>query len=483
MKGFIIAGTKSGIGKTTITLGLMKNFQNVSPFKIGPDYIDGRFHEYATKNPSYNLDYFLMKEEGIKYSFLKHRKDISIIEGVMGLYDGLGDEFSNGSTAHISKILNLPIILVVDGEKRGTSISAEVLGYKNFDSEINICGVIINRVTSKKAYDILASSIEKYTGITCLGYLPKIQEVELGERHLGLIQAGEDEKLEEKLEILASKVKETINLDKILELTEIQTKENEIVDKLISGTIINTNKVINLKSKIISLDKKNKYQGVTIGIAKDSAFSFYYNDNIEFLKGLGVEIRYFSPINDKTIPTDVDILYFGGGYPENYGETLSKNQSMIESIRDFYNKNGVIYGECGGYIYLSKSLTTLDGKIHNFVGITDRSFVIKNRLNIKRFGYIDVNFKEFSYPAHEFHYSEVIGGREGVFKISKKDGRSWECGYEDKNLLCGYPHIHFFTSKDLIFDLLDRALAYREKKNRFSFMDFFNFGNFRKGKE
>ena len=188
MKGFIIAGTKSGIGKTTITLGLMKNFQNVSPFKIGPDYIDGRFHEYATKNPSYNLDYFLMKEEGIKYSFLKHRKDMSIIEGVMGLYDGLGDELSNGSTAHISKILNLPIILVVDGEKRGTSISAEVLGYKNFDPEINICGVIINRVTSKKAYDILASSIEKYTGITCLGYLPKIQEVELGERHLGLMK-------------------------------------------------------------------------------------------------------------------------------------------------------------------------------------------------------------------------------------------------------------------------------------------------------
>ena len=130
-----------------------------------------------------------MKEEGIKYSFLKHRKDISIIEGVMGLYDGLGDSLTNGSTAHISKILNLPIILVVDGEKRGTSISAEVFGYKNFDPEINICGVIINRVTSKKAYDILASSIEKYTGITCLGYLPKIQEVELGERHLGLIQA------------------------------------------------------------------------------------------------------------------------------------------------------------------------------------------------------------------------------------------------------------------------------------------------------
>ena len=156
---------------------------------------------------------------------------------------------------------------------------------------------------------------------------------------------------------------------------------------------------------------------------------------------------------------------------------------MIDSIRDFYNRNGVIYGECGGYIYLSKSLTTLDDKTYNFVGVTDRSFVMKNRLNIKRFGYIDVNFKGFSYPAHEFHYSEVIGGREGVFKISKKDGRSWECGYEDKNLLCGYPHIHFFTSKDLIFDLLDRALAYREKKNRFSFMDFFNFGNFRKGKE
>lgn len=489
MKGFIVAGTKSGIGKTTITMGLMKNFKNVSPFKIGPDYIDGRFHEYATGNKSFNLDYFLMGEDGIKYSFFKNKKDISIIEGVMGLYDGLGDSLDNGSTAHISKILGIPIILVVDGEKRSTSIAAEILGYKLFDKEINIVGVILNKVVSEKSYKLLKESIEKYTGISCLGYLPSIKDLKFEERHLGLVQAQEDKNLDEKLNILGEKIKETIDIKKIEELSEIIPKtKNNISDILIKKDILVEQEFENIEKNFLKDNLKEKYKNIKIGIAKDEAFSFYYNDNIEFFENINVDIKYFSPLKDEKIPEDIDFLYFGGGYPENYGKILEKNISMINSIREFSQNGGVIYGECGGYIYLSKELEDLNGNKFNFVGLNDRKFKMKNRLNIGRFGYINVETildnKKIIFPAHEFHYSEEIDEKqEGVFKISKKDGRTWENGYFSKNILCGYPHIHFFTSEDLIFDLLDRAKDYQERKNKFNFKDLFSFGNFRKGKK
>ncbi|WP_300329543.1 cobyrinate a,c-diamide synthase [Fusobacterium sp.] len=487
MKGFIVAGTKSGIGKTTITMGLMKNFKNVSPFKIGPDYIDGRFHEYATGNKSFNLDYFLMGEEGVKYSFFKNKKDISIIEGVMGLYDGLGDGLDNGSTAHISKILGIPIILVVDGEKRSTSIAAEILGYKLFDKEIHIEGVILNRVASEKSYKLLSETIEKYTGITCLGYLPPIKDLKLEERHLGLVQAQEDKNLDEKLNILGEKIKETIDIKKIEELSEVESKIN-IGDTLIRKDILLNQEFEKLESRFLNSELREKYKNIKIGIAKDEAFSFYYNDNIEFLENLNIEIKYFSPLKDEKIPDDVDCLFFGGGYPENYGEILEKNISMINSIKEFSKDGGVIYGECGGYIYLSKELEDLNENKFKFVGLNDRKFKMKNRLNIGRFGYINVETsldnQKIMFPAHEFHYSEEIEENQGgIFKASKKDGRTWENGYFSRNILCGYPHIHFFTSQDLIFNLLDRAKNYQERKNRFNFKDLFNFGNFRKGKK
>ncbi|MCI6151672.1 MAG: cobyrinate a,c-diamide synthase [Fusobacterium perfoetens] len=487
MQGIIIAGTKSGIGKTTITIGLMKVLKNVSPFKVGPDYIDGKFHEYVTKNKSYNLDYFLMGKKGIKYSFLKNRKNFSIIEGVMGLYDGLGDDLDNGSTAHISRILNIPVILVVDANKRSTSICAEILGYKLFDERVEIKGIILNNISSEKSYEMLSKAIEKYVEIPCIGYLPKIDEISLESRHLGLIQAEEIKELDKKIEILAEKVKKTIDINKILEISNIDTptSKNSISDKLLKNDILINEELLKIERKILNLSEAEKYKGLKIGVAKDNAFSFYYNDNLEFLERLGIEIKYFSPINDEKIPENVDGLYFGGGYPELYGKELEKNKSMIESIKTFYNDGGVIYGECGGYIYLSQKLKTLNDETFKFVGLTNNKFQMKERLNIGKFGYINVNCalekeKSLNFPAHEFHYSEIIEkSGENIFKISKKDGRTWECGYSEKNLFCGYPHIHFFSSQDFVYSLLDKTKEYHDKRNRFNFMNFFNF---RKGK-
>ena len=446
MKGFLIAGTKSGIGKTTVSMGLMSCFSDVSPFKIGPDYIDGKFHEYVTGNKSYNLDFFLMGEDGVRESFLKHHKNFSIAEGVMGLYDGIDNSLDNGSSAHISRILNLPVILIVDGTGRSTSVAAEITGYQNFDRRVNIIGVIINRVSSEKTYEILKDAVEKYCKIKCFGYIPKIENISLSSRHLGLVEAYEVYDLKEKIEVLKNEFQKTIDLKAIYETAEI-------------------NPCYELKN--IFSDFKDRYKNIKIGIAKDSAFSFYYNDNIEFLENLGAEIKYFSPLKDEKIPDDVDMLYFGGGYPENYAVELEKNISMINSIRDFYNKNGVIYGECGGFIYLSKKLITLDGREHNFVNLTENIIEMRNRLDIGRFGYINIKYREnFFGKGHEFHYSKIKeeGKEKKEFKIEKPNGRKWECGYSSKNLLCGYPHIHFFKSSDIIFDLLNRAEKNKEQK-------------------
>ena len=387
MKGFLIAGTKSGIGKTTVSMGLMSCFSDVSPFKVGPDYIDGKFHEYVTGNKSYNLDFFLMGEDGVRESFLKHHKNFSIAEGVMGLYDGIDNSLDNGSSAHISRILNLPVILIVDGAGRSTSIAAEITGYQNFDKRVNIIGVIINRVSSEKTYEILKDAVEKYCKIKCFGYIPKMENISLSSRHLGLVEAYEVYDLKEKIEVLKNEFQKTIDLKAIYETAEI-------------------NPCYELKN--IFSDFKDRYKNIKIGIAKDSAFSFYYNDNIEFLENLGAEIKYFSPLKGEKIPDDVDMLYFGGGYPENYAVELENNISMINSIRDFYNKNGVIYGECGGFIYLSKKLITLDGKEYNFVNLTENIIEMKNRLDIGRFGYINIKYRENFYgKGHEFHYSKI----------------------------------------------------------------------------
>lgn len=446
MKGFLIAGTKSGIGKTTVSMGLMSCFSDVSPFKVGPDYIDGKFHEYVTGNKSYNLDFFLMGEDGVRESFLKHHKNFSIAEGVMGLYDGIDNSLDNGSSAHISRILNLPVILIVDGTGRSTSIAAEIMGYQNFDKRVNIIGVIINKISSEKTYEILKEAVEKYCKIKCFGYIPKIENISLSSRHLGLVEAYEVQDLKEKIEVLKKEFQKTIDIKAIYETAEINP---------------------HYKLKNIFSDFKDRYKNIKIGIAKDNAFSFYYNDNIEFLENLGAEIKYFSPLKDEKIPDDVDMLYFGGGYPENYAAELENNISMINSIRDFYNKNGVIYGECGGFIYLSKKLIILDGKEYNFVNLTENIIEMKNRLDIGRFGYINIRYGEnLCGKGHEFHYSKIKeeGKEKKEFKIEKPNGRKWECGYSSKNLLCGYPHIHFFKSSDIIFDLLNRAEKSKEQK-------------------
>ena len=349
MKAFMLAGVSSGIGKTTISMALMSAFNNVSPFKVGPDYIDPGFHEFITGNKSYNLDIFMMGEQGVKYSFYKHHKNISIVEGVMGLYDGMDNSLDNNSSAHIARFLGIPVILVLDGVGKSTSIAAQVLGYKMLDPRVNIAGVIINKVSSAKTYAIFKEAIEKYTGVKCLGFVEKNDKLNISSRHLGLLQANEVEDLREKLYVLKNQVLENIDLKEIEKIATEQTR------------IFNENKDEIVPPLYLSY-LKDRYVGKTIAIAQDSAFSFYYNDNIEFLEYMGFKLRYFSHIKDNKVP-ECDAIYLGGGYPENFAEELSNNKEMIESIKENYEQGKTILAECGGFMYLSNGIEQTDGKI------------------------------------------------------------------------------------------------------------------------
>lgn len=430
MKGFMIAGVNSGIGKTTVSMGLMSLFENVSPFKVGPDYIDTTFHEFVTGNKSYNLDLFMMGEEGLKYSFYKHHKNISIVEGVMGLYDGINHSLDNNSSAHLSRILDLPVILIVNGGGKSTSIAAEVLGYKKLDQRVNIAGVIINR-TTETMYKHYKEAIETYVGVECIGYLPKDQNFEIKSRHLGLLQAMEINNLKEKIEILKEVLKKTIDIKRLLEISELGDREKI------------ENPFQNLKSK---------YKGVKVGIAQDEAFSFYYNDNLELMKDLGMNLLPFSPIRDKKI-SEVDLLYFGGGYPENYAKELSSNKTMIESIREYQSKGGKIYGECGGFMYLTSGIKLLDGKYFPMCDIIKCSVEMRDKLDISRFGYISLYNKEkILGRGHEFHYSKIYDIKDDSreYRVVKPNGKEWACVFKEKNCRAGYPHIHFFKSLDYL---------------------------------
>lgn len=434
MKGFMIAGVSSGIGKTTVSMGLMSLFENVSPFKVGPDYIDPGFHQFVTGNRSYNLDIFMMGEEGVKYSFYKHHKDISIVEGVMGLYDGLDHTLDNNSSAHISRVLNLPVILIVNGGGKSTSIAAEVLGYKMLDSRVNIAGVIINK-TSEAMYKHYKEAIEKFTKVECIGYLPIDETLSVSSRHLGLLQAEEIDDLKDKSKRLKEILQKTIDVKKLLEIAELG--ERECV----------ANPFENLK---------DRYKGLKVGVAKDKAFSFYYNDNLELMEDLGMELIPFSPINDKNIP-EVDLLYFGGGYPENYAKELSNNKTMLESIREFYQKGGKIYGECGGFMYLSSGIKLLDESYFPMCDIIKCSVEMRDRLDISRFGYISLYEDEnFVGKGHEFHYSKIykIEDESREYRAVKPNGKEWACVFRSKNCRAGYPHIHFFKSLDYLKDLI-----------------------------
>lgn len=438
MKKILIAGTSSGAGKTTISTAIMGALEGVSPFKAGPDYIDPKFHEFITKNSSNNLDLFIMGEESVKYIFSKNTKNISIVEGVMGLYDGLSHELDNYSSAHLSRVLDLPVILVVNGKGASTSIAATVLGFKNLDPRVKIKGIILNNIGSERLYNLLKEGVERYTKIPCVGYFPRDERVSIDERHLGLQQASEIKNLSEKIEILKNMAKKYLDLDKILEIAE------------------DGNDYKKIKNPTEYL--KDRFKGKRVGIAKDKAFSFYYSENLKLMRYTGMDIIEFSPINDSHLPDNLDYIYLGGGYPEIFAKRLYENKSMIEEIKNA-SKKIPIYAECGGFMYLSKGIKQLNDEFHPMCGLLDIKVEMRPRLNISRFGYVNYESEEgVKGRCHEFHYSDIydVNEKDLYFELKKKNGKKWSCGYKKDKIIAGYPHIHFYGNLEIFVKLFDR---------------------------
>lgn len=448
---FVIAGTNSGCGKTTITSALIsaikKRGLKVQPFKIGPDYIDTMFHSFIAECDGRNIDSFLFNDETLKYVFSKNCKkaDIAICEGVMGMYDGIG-RTSKASTADVSKIIKAPIIMVVNAKGMSVSIVPIIKGFLDFDKNINVKGIILNNVKSKMQYNFLRSIIKDNINIEVLGYFQENENVKLGNRHLGLVTAGEIERLEEKMDILSEMAEETINIDRIIEIAN-DTQELKV-------------------KNILPEELKYKFNGMKIGIAYDFAFNFYYRDNIDLLNYLGIETVFFSPIKDEKIPDDVNMLYIGGGYPELFAVELTNNFSMRNSIKEFAENGGYIYAECGGLMYMSEKIKTFDGNEYSMTGVLEGSCKMSDKL--QHFGYITVKNKETNkyINAHEFHYSVEEIKNDTVFEVLKTRGlktTTWESGYKYKNVIASYPHIHFYSNIEFIVEFLEKA--YKEVYN------------------
>lgn len=456
MKKILIAGSYSGVGKTTISLGLMKALskrgKKVQPFKVGPDYIDPMYHRFVTGEWSRNLDSYMLDDEQIKFVFKNSSegKDISVIEGVMGLYDGIGTEINKHSTSQMSKILKSPVILVIDGKGVGASAGAMVLGYKQLDKDVEIVGVIANNVRTQRHYNIIKESIERFCGIEVLGYLPPDENVSVESRNLGLFPSNEIEDLERKVNTIADEMEKHIDIDRIIELSE---SEN-----------VTSSFELNMFSE--DPEVRALAEGKTVAVAYDKAFNFYYPDNIDLFKEIGANIITFSPINDEEIP-EADLLYMGGGFPEVFAEELEKNVSMRKSIKKAHDEGLAIYAECGGLMYLGDSLVDMDGKKHEMVGAISGYSEMKKGL--RRFGYCIATAKEdnlISYKGqemsgHEFHSSEFYSDLDTAFTMKKvvedEVVDEWEGGYYVNNTLASYLHIHFYNNLSMVCYLLSNV--------------------------
>lgn len=448
----IISAPHSGTGKTTLTIALMaalcKRGLKVQPYKVGPDYIDPGFHEVVTGRPSINLDGWLLEDNVNKYLFDKYNNDadISIIEGVMGLYDGYGSEPMLGSTAHISHLLKSPVILVMNVKGMSTSAAALVHGMKTF-RDIPIKGVIINLPMSERHYEILKETIEINTDVPVIGYLPKLDEVKLESRHLGLIQSSEIDDIKSKIDRLGDTITDTIDIDKLIEIAG-------------SGEPL---------EDINRITASNQYH-VHIAVAKDKAFSFHYNENIEMLKESGAKIHYFSPLKDDRLPDECDGIYLAGGYPEVFAKELSSNTSLMEDIRKKANEDIPIYAECGGYMYLHETITNLENETYKMVGIFQGGAYMKKRL--QNFGYVSVRAdndtpifnKDTEFRAHEFHRSVVDRTVEPTYITGSKKDKRWHCGKLYKNVYGMYPHIYFPAEPRILENFLHVALTVKNKR-------------------
>ena len=420
----LLAGTNSGCGKTTVTCGILQALVNrgyrVGAFKCGPDYIDPMFHSKIIGAKSGNLDPFFFDENTLRYLLREDAadRDVSLIEGVMGYYDGMSMTETRGSSYHVAGITRTPVVLIVNARGAALSVLAAIEGFLRFRPDSGIRGVILNGCSPMTA-KALAPQIEEALGIRCYGCLPRMEGFALESRHLGLVTADEVENLREKMQLLAAAVEKNIDLSGLLTLSR-QAEPLSCMPPVYP-----------------------KLEPVRVAVARDRAFCFYYEDSLDVLRRMGAELVPFSPLTDDALPADIQGLYLGGGYPELYADTLSGNSAMLFSVRQALADGLPCIAECGGFMYLTEAV---GGR--KMAGVLPGTCFDTGKLT--RFGYGILTAKRDnllcrageSIPAHEFHHWDcTTPGAD--FQMEKPTGKSWDCAVATPTLYAGYPHFHF----------------------------------------
>jgi cobyrinic acid a,c-diamide synthase len=457
VKKIVIAGTTSGVGKTTVTTGLIgalcKRGLKVQPFKAGPDYIDPSYHTQVSGTPSRNLDTWLLSPNTIIELFNRavYGKDIAVIEGVMGLYDGHSSTGEEGSTAELAKLLGAPVLLVLDSRKGARSMAAMVTGYRTFDKSLNLAGVILNGIGSEGHLKTCREAIEHYTGIKVLGYLPRHDGLSLPERHLGLIPTAEGPASNEFLEALTGQCETTLDIAEILRTAE-QTPPLKAKNSVFPA------------APVASVSR--------IAVANDKAFSFYYQDSLDILEAWGAEIVPFSPLQDRVLPDNISGLYIGGGFPELYAEELAANDSIKHEIKNAAQQGMPVYAECGGLMYLGENVKDFQGKNHRMSGVLPiRSRIDDHRLSL---GYRTVQSlndgpllnKGETVRGHEFHWSVLEDHVDSSPAYRVVDKGNIPEGFHTNSILASYVHLHLGSLPSMAIRFIENCRRFQVNRKR-----------------
>lgn len=453
----MIAAAKSGSGKTTITCALLQLLKNmghhVVSYKCGPDYIDPMFHQKAIDIPSKNLDTFFTGEEETRKLFLMGRgeEDFAVLEGVMGLFDGLGGIREEGSSYHLAKVTKTPILLVVDVKGMGRSVIPLIAGFLNYDKEHLIKGVILNRM-SKSYYEILKPLIEEELSITVVGYFSEQKQFRIESRHLGLMLPQELMDVKKKLQEAAGELQKTVSVEHILKIAG-EASELEACG-------------------LISLESNNSVSECPIiAVARDEAFCFYYEDNLRLLQEYGAKLKFFSPIHDEGLPEGSCGILLGGGYPELHGEALSSNRNMLSSIKEAMESGIPVVAECGGFMYLHNKIIDKENQSYPMVGAINAECHYTGKL--VRFGYIELQEKDANFlpegemiRGHEFHYFDSQQNGENCVATKPVTGRNYHCVISKENCWLGFPHLYYPSNPAFAERFVEKAMNYKLKTIR-----------------
>lgn len=456
MKSIIIAAPQSGSGKTTITLGIMACLRRrglqIAPFKVGPDFIDPGYHRLVAGRPSINLDGWMCGADFVRETFTSHGSgaDMAVIEGVMGLFDGIGENGDEGSTAQVARLTGSPIVLVVDAGRMAGSAAALVKGFAEFDPQVNLAAVIFNNVAGDNHGLLLRKSMAAaLPRVKVLGCIGRDERLHIPSRHLGLLTAEENPLSPGFLQHLVETVERCLDVDFLCHLSCTHShdigKPGDVMEDQGAGNL------------------------VPIAVARDEAFCFVYEDNLRLLREAGCEIVEFSPLRDRALPVGIGGIYLPGGYPEIFAESLAANAPMKEAIRAAVEKDMPVYAECGGFIYLTRGVmdtNTEAGSIHDFVGI----YPVTTRMLPRRkaLGYREIITQQdsilgkrgLSTRGHEFHYSEMAELPESIdrlYRVRKLETELGAEGYRYKNCLASYIHLHFGSCPELAAAFADNC--------------------------